>query len=339
MKLFYGIAGEGLGHAMRCMSVIEHLDAEVHVFTWGDALEFFRKEKYPYLYEIDGIPWGRDKANKISICGSFGNLVKFIWNYNSSFEYVYNLAKELEPNLFITDFEPIIPRVADKLSMLCISIDNQHKFSRCRTADLPLKLRLYANLMGVFTEYLTPNVEHSLVSTFYHNAIKVEKENTSLTNCFFRKAFEKHKSTKGDYLLVYYKKSYGEQLLDILSRFDYPVKVFNAPVRKHKFEYYDLKNEEFIIALAGCRALFAGAGNQLLGESLYYKKPIFAIPEPNQPEQEINGRYVQYMNWGESCGLKDLNEDRIELFLNKSYYSEQSSNGVYEAIECIRKYL
>lgn len=339
MKLFYGIAGEGLGHAIRCMSILERLEEEVHVFTWGDALEFFHKEGYPYLHEIAGVPWGRNKNNQITIHHNLINLAKFGWNYASSLKYVSDLAKKLKPNLFVTDFEPIIPRVADKLSMHCISIDNQHKFSRCRTADLPLKLRLYANLMGVFTEYFVPNVEHSLVSTFYHNAINVEKEHTSLTNCFFRKAFEQYKPENGDYLLVYYKKSCGEKLLDILSRFDYPVKVFNAPARKYKFEYYDLKNEEFIIALAGCKALFAGAGNQLLGEALYYNKPMFVIPEPNQPEQEINGRYVQYMDWGESCSLNDLNEDRIESFLNKSYYSERCSNGVYEAIECIRKYL
>ncbi len=41
-RIFYGVAGEGLGHASRVLSVIDHLpECEIHVFTFGKAYDFF----------------------------------------------------------------------------------------------------------------------------------------------------------------------------------------------------------------------------------------------------------------------------------------------------------
>ena len=42
-KIFYGLAGEGLGHASRTLAMLDELnDFEVHLFTFGKAYDFLK---------------------------------------------------------------------------------------------------------------------------------------------------------------------------------------------------------------------------------------------------------------------------------------------------------
>jgi hypothetical protein len=62
----YSLPGEGLGHATRTYSVLGKLDSsiKVHIFTWGEAYDFFKEQNYPYLYKIEAeLPFGRSKSD------------------------------------------------------------------------------------------------------------------------------------------------------------------------------------------------------------------------------------------------------------------------------------
>jgi uncharacterized protein (TIGR00661 family) len=343
-RIFYSLAGEGLGHAIRTTAILEHLDPEfeVHLFTWGEAYDFFKKRQYPFLHRIAKLPFGRTKNNKISTSKSILNFVKFCINFPSSFRYIGRLCKTLDPVLCIADFEAIMPRIAYTYYVPLFSIDNQHKFSRCESKDLPRSLRIYAYLMGLFTEIYVPRPERVIVSTFHHNALKKTDDQTIITNCFVRKSFNNYQPTIGDYVLLYYKSPFGG-ILEILAQTNWKIKVYGCPPHLRtvgKFEYQDIDNERFIKDLAGCSHLICGAGNQLLGEAIYYGKPIFAIPEPNQPEQSINAFYVEKMKRGTSCDVENLS---IDKFLNfyETFKSEEGVgiNGAIEAVTEIHKYL
>jgi len=337
--IFYSLPGEGLGHALRSYAVIERLkDTTVHVFTWGEAYKFYKEQNYPHLHEIVSLHFGRNKKGRISSTKTIINFGKFIKGYRQSYNYVVKQADIHKPGLFISDFEGVIPRVAKVLNKPCISIDNQHKFSRCRLDDLPLELRLQAWAMGKYTEYLVPNPAKVVVSTFYYQATNKIDENTILTNCFIRENFNNYPKTNDGHLLVYYKVSCGDKLLKSLAHRQEKIKVYNCPKEKQifPFEYHDLKNEEFVRDLSSCRALFASAGNQLLGEGTYYQKPMFVIPEPNQPEQTINGYYINKMNLGVSCDVDELSSEKIDAFLrNFTHNDKHGVNGVDLAIEVI----
>jgi hypothetical protein len=60
--IIYSCSGEGLGHAGRTQAVIENLpDYQIHLFTWGEAFEFFHKQNYPYLHKIVSLHFGQIK--------------------------------------------------------------------------------------------------------------------------------------------------------------------------------------------------------------------------------------------------------------------------------------
>ena len=316
MKIFYGLPGEGLGHCTRTLSVLDFCpkDWEIHIFTWGEAYDYLKSQNYPHLHQIASIPFGRVNG-KIDTLATAKSALKFLINFIPSYKDVLKLAREHKPDIFISDCEGIIPRVARKVKTPCISVDNQHKFSRCFSNDLPFDLRIYSIIMGIGTELLVPNPVCAVVSTFYHATLRKLNNKTILTNCFMRKALEEIKPTQGDFILVYYKSSCGPKILEMLSKTNEKVKVYGCPTKPYpQFEYYSIGNN-FIKDLASCKALFCSAGNQLLGEALFYSKNVFAVPEPKQPEQYINAYCLKQMG-DESCYVEYLNEQIVKSFLN-----------------------
>lgn len=335
MKIFYGICGEGLGHAARASAIIEKLDHEVHIFTWGEAYNFFKKQNYSYLHDIPGISFGRGKNNKIKILPSIFNLIVFLLTDKQ--DDILNEYIRHTPDLFITDYEPMMPRIASIVKRPCVSIDNQHKFN-C-DFKLPFNLMIYKKLIGLFNNILVPKVDKVIVSTFHYNYISSEY---LLVNSLIRDYLEKLPVTLGDYVLVYYKKSYGEKILDLLAKTDEKVKVYNAPEDLRKYsnmEYFPLENEKFLEDLAGCKCVISTAGNQLIGESVYCGKPYLAIPEDNQPEQLINAYCLKhYMGCGDWCHSKNLNSKVINDFLSNKYMASKNLNGLNQVVNVINNY-
>lgn len=342
--IFYGLAGEGLGHACRTQALLEHLDGfNVHLFTWGEAYDFFEKLKYPHLHRIIGVPFGRNKDKSIDLMRTVGNFIDYIKGKKESIRYVLNQARRYKPSLFISDFEGIVPRAGKQYNKPVLSIDNQHKFSRTDSKGLLFRLRFHAWFMGLYAEWVCPKPDFALVSTFYHSAVKKKHfGRTALVNCFMRKSIEDKKPTHGDYILVYYKVSVGDRMLQELWHTGEKVIVYNCPPEKRiaGLEYREISNEGFTEALAGCRCLFCSAGNQLLGEAIYYGKRIFAVPEPNQPEQEINAFYLQRMGHGMTCTLPQFDMRKVRKFIQEFETEDLSypSNGVYEAVKVIEQY-
>lgn len=334
-KIFYGICGEGLGHTTRSLSIIEKLNCHVHIFTWGESFDYLNKIKYPFLHKISGLPWGRNKHNEISLIPSFCNFLEFICN-SSSFDYILKKAKELKPSLIISDYEPFVIKVANQLSIKSISIDNQHRFN-CKM-KLPYGLSVYKNIIGAFNNFIIPKVDYTIVTSFHCDFI--ENENFILTNFCLRNCFENLDIKNENFILVYYKKSCGEKILQLLSKTNEKVKVYNAPtniqLKYNTMEHYPI-SDKFIEDLAKCKCVISAAGHQLISEAIFCKKPILAIPENNQPEQMINGYFLEKMECGMCRSVDKLDLETINTFLNTNYQQIELNNGVEEIVKTIWK--
>jgi uncharacterized protein (TIGR00661 family) len=345
VDVFYSLPGEGLGHASRTLSVIEHCpsDCRLHVFTWGEAFDFLHRQGYPRLHCIAGIPFGRNRQGRISISRTTWNCLRFIPRFRASYDYILDQAARVKPRLFVADFEGILPRVARRLNQPCLSVDNQHTFSRCVLADLPFDLRCYAFLIGLYSEWLVPRPDMAIVSTFHQSSVRKYAKTTLLTNCLLRRTFAKYSACQGDYLLVYFKPSCGPKMLEILATCGQKVKVYNCPrwARIHReFDYQELDNEMFVKDLAGCRALFCPAGHQLLGEAVHYGKEMFVVPEPGQPEQRINAHYLRQAKLGTACSLAALTTLAVRQFLGGLEYKQgRTTNGVDRVVEVINAFV
>lgn len=360
-RIFYGLAGEGLGHASRTLSVIDALpDCEVHVYTFGKAYDYFANVNYPHLHKIDGImfPYRNGKVN----------YAKLIWKaiqyrtrgLTDNIAQISRDADELKPKAFVTDFEPSMPRTARALGFgnKLISVDNQHRFAYCDLSDLPVTLRFYARMMGMATRMLVPRPNHAVISTFHFDTIEANRSNITLTNGLMRKDILETQPTNEGFTLVYLRESVSEKILEVLMSFDEFLdervdfsrerfKIYGAtdgPFRtmlaaNPNFEFRPL-SPDFVKDLTACKNIIATAGNQLISEARYCQKPILVVPEPKQYEQYINGYYVEQTGLGSSCRLNKLCPEIVESFLNNfELTASHEPNGVHKVTEVIREHL
>lgn len=355
-RIFYSLAGEGLGHASRTLSVIDDLpEEEVHVYTFGKAYEYLEKQNYPYLHKIDGLmfPYKNGKVNYTRL--SYRILKHYFSGLKKNIDQITKDAQELKPEIFVCDFEPSLPRAAKNLRKTLISVDNQHRFSYCDLSDLPWNLRLYARLVGISTRMLVPKPDEVVISTFHSDTIKTTRPNVHLTSGLMRKEIIETPATNDGSTLVYVRESVSDKILFPIYQYvmeNYPetqekkFKIYGAPNTRMKwiapptgFEFKPL-GPEFMKDLASCNKVISTAGNQLISECRFYQKPILVIPEPGQHEQSINGYYVEKTGLGISCDANKFNHEVVKSFLNdfKSEASTQS-NGVYKVTEVIRRHL
>lgn len=337
--IFYGLCGEGLGHASRTLAVLEHLDSreEVHVFTFGKAFDFL-KDQVSNVHNIDGIMFSY-QGSAVDRLGTAVNVVDFIFGGLKKNEIIIsNYAKKLKPNLFITDFEPTIPRIAKKLKIPCISIDNQHRFAYKNLIKIPWRMRVYEAICGLTAEIMVPCPDKTIISTFHYDLIK-EKNNAVVTNGLIRKQFEKKREI-GDFILVYLRESVKNIVLKIISKLPNKFIVYgvNELNYSNNIKFKPL-GPHFIEDFLDCQALISTAGNQLITEARYCNKSCLVIPEPNQYEQSINAFYVEKLGFGQSCVAKYLTEKTIVDFLQFIPITENIDNGVYCVIDIIREYL
>ena len=348
-RIFYAISGEGLGHTSRALSVIDRLpDYEIHIFTFGKGYDFLKEAKYPHLHKIEGQIFYYSK-NKV-------NYPKTIWNNRNFFfkgmknniKFMLEKQKELSPSIMISDLEPSLPRVAKATESKYISIDNQHRFSHCYNKNLTNYLRLYSWLTGIYVNWITPDPDQIIISTFHYDdlIVTVDQEKVCLTNGLMRKSLEETNATNDYFLLVYVRDSVQNKIINCLKDVKKEIRIYGATDKdliskfasKDNFKFLEL-SPAFTKDLASCEKIISTAGNQLISEVRFYEKSILVIPEPNQWEQHVNAHHVETMGIGTKCELKDLNEEVVNEFL-EGFESrcKPAPNGAHQVEEIIRKY-
>lgn len=348
-RIFYGLAGDGLGHASRTQAILEHLppDVEVHLFTFGQAHKFFKDMNYSHLHEIDGMMW-HNKPGGISMWKTLWKGRKMLaTSWANNVAIVKALADDLKPDLMISDFEPTVSRAAHRAKVPLLSIDNQHRFSHCYRKGIGLGLQFYCTLMGAATCWLVPNPEKVIISSFHKDMLKPCAPNVMLVDGIMRKDVIEQEVSDTNFVLVYARHGFSEPIFKSLLDCDsHQFRVYGAMegtfqsmlAKRPNFEFFPL-GPEFAKDLSRCSKVIAPSGHQLLTEVKYYGKQILTIPQTGQWEQYVNAIYAEQIGLGKMCLLKDLNYDVVKEFLEKdSVSSGFAGNGVDKVVEVIQSY-
>ena len=147
--------------------------------------------------------------------------------------------------------------------------------------------------------------------------------------------------TRGEHLLVYLNRGREEftpQVEAALRDQSIPIRVYGAPRSgtEGHIEYKPVANLPFIRDLASCRAVFATAGNQLLGEIRYFGKPVLAMPQ-DCLEQRINARQVEQLGQGMHVPRGRLTPALLRQFIDREpefagRIVRQTRDGATEAL-------
>ena len=314
--LIYGICGEGLGHAARAYALIERLerDAEVHIVTSGDAFDFFSGLGYPHLHLVGGIRFVK-KGQSISWAASTLHCFKFVASGNTHLRQASAIWDAIRPDVAITDFEPLVPRIAQRNNTPVLAIDNQSKISHCQLKDLPRGLRIYQAIITPLIEWMVPRSIPRVVSCFHPEFCIPKKELRAVVGPLIRSAITSLQPTDQGFALVYYKEVVGERLLQAAKELKLPTIVFGGMHHAHRWPDFEFKphGTGFAEALASCSILVCPAGNQLLGEARFFGKRTICFPQKGQYEQGINAFYMEKVGLGTAVwDPSDLGLDAVK---------------------------
>jgi uncharacterized protein (TIGR00661 family) len=323
--LYYGVAGEGRGHAARALALIEQLHERhrVVVYSYGQALSLLKPACAPLGVEVRPLPpleFAYTSRRTLSYTKTFFKNVGYLKDLSDIFLRVQKHMELDQPDLIISDFEPVLPRVGRRLGVPFLSVDHQHFLLACEVGELPPSLRAHTAWMAAFVKMFAPEgPSETVISSFFPYRMKPRYAFAKQVGVMMRRNILDATPEDHGHLVAYVRRPETIDLVPHLRRLGHPVRVYGlgaqSSVRNVHFRAID--PARFVDDLASARALVTTAGNQLVGEALYLGKPVYAIPEPQNREQDINAHFVRTMGVGECAAPNAIDSSQLSTFLDK----------------------
>ena len=320
----YSVNGEGRGHATRVHSIVEMLTPQ-HRFLLlasGDAFDHLEEEyrDHPFvrLERLPGLRF-RYHRGKLDYLRSLASAGPFLWSLGDNVLKVIALLQEQKPDLAITDFEPLLPRAAVRCGIPWLSLDHQQFLSISDFSELPYTLRMKSWFLRSSVGLFYRDPIGKAVSSFAHLPSRKGCENVERIGVLVRKKIQELRPmARNDGGVVVYVRHHAPKVFwDVLAQLNRPVTIFGkcVPPSHGNFEYFGIDNASFMEHLCTCDALFTTAGNQLVGEAFFLGKPVMAIPERGNFEQQVNAWLVARSGYGWGVEFDQVTLHLVEQFL------------------------
>jgi uncharacterized protein (TIGR00661 family) len=347
MKILYGVVGEGMGHAMRSRVVLDHLIEQGHqvaIMASGRAEQFLAR-RYQGVNRIHGfhIIYEENRVRRGSTLLS--NILKGAAGLPQNIQAYFELIKAFEPELVISDFESWTYLYGQTHQIPVISIDNMQIINRCLHDGAMLEgHRADFEVSRAFIKSKLPFCKHYLITTFFYPPLR--KEHTTLVPPILRPEILAATPSRGDHLLVYQTGEGYQTLLDTLQQSGVECRIYGMrrSITEEQVEgnlrFRPFSEKGFIDDMASARGVIAGGGFTTMGEAVYLKKPMLAVPIKHQFEQVMNARYLERLGFGRhACDLE--NAAQIRAFLDAipdcqeklASYQQDGNQALFRALD------
>lgn len=324
-RILYSCSGEGRGHASRARTIIEDLKDkhEITVYAPEHAYELLApiyKKSQVTIRRIPGLIFYYNENKKLDYLKTIAKSVNYLAKQPEIVDGICRDIERCNPQLVITDFEPSLPKAAEKCGIPYISVDHQHFLSTYNLSALPSQLQQRAAFLAPSVNLFYMRQRETVVSSFYFPPLKKQCKNVTQVGVFLSRPIRSMTPHDGKHVLVYMRRHIDKTLLSSLARCGEKVILYtNEPCGWYKnIQCKKITPNGFIEDLATCRVLVSTAGNQLVGEALYFGKPVLSIPEPANYEQQINGHFLQESGGGENIEMEMINETTVSAFIRRS---------------------
>ncbi len=299
MKIAYTLVGMTRGHASRALAVGSELiqrGHDVRFYTNLDAYELLTARfGFERVIEIE-MPKYIFKDGKICL---FSTLVKNCSLVLNREKYVQPMLDtfddDWQPDLTVSDFEPLAWWVSQKLNIPHVTIDSQRFMI---TSEMPQRLPFVDNIQRVVAWALlyifSPRADLRIVSKQF--AIPYSTATEHYVGAITRmKVDQLEWSPIGKHFLVYIKASLIprlEEMNQIAREAGIVGRVFGIPPEPLD-DYAHLEHGQtcehgFLETLSTAEFVITTPGSQTLAETWSLGIPAYLLPEPNQFEQQIN---------------------------------------------------
>lgn len=341
-KFFISMSGEGRGHATRVRSLVERMRHrhEITLFAPGEAYEFLKSDygdsPEVRLVEIPGL--------KFHYVGGRLHLLKTIYE-GLKFKQVTlprvvrGLVEEIQihrPDVILTDFEPALPRAAEKAGRAYLSLTHQHFLLAYDLSWLPWQLRFFAWFISLSVPMHYSRQQVTMISSFFPGELRPrwQRRGAIALGPMIRPEVRASALAAGipveqtpdlrpapspagePFFLSYLRKNSPPRILDEFEKSSLRIKVYGLGEQPPRgaLSFHPIHPRHFVEDLVACSAVVSAAGNQLLGECMYLGKPVLALPETWHHEQLINAHFLRRMGCGEFVPLEHFTTDHLLRF-------------------------
>ncbi len=348
MKILYGVVGEGMGHAMRSRVILEHLvntaHQDVEIMASGRATDFLRK-RFAGVNGIHGLHMIYEE-NRVRLGHTlWSNILSGATGIPNNIVAYFQLVDRFKPDVVISDFESWTYLYGKNHRLPVLSIDNMQIINRCTLPDDVIEgHRAELAVTKAFIKSKLPFCDEYFITTFFRPPIR--KERTRLFPPILRPEILAANRRPGEHLLVYTTGEGNEGLAKTLAATGLPCRIYGMrrdlkqEVVEGKLRYRPFSEAGFIDDLASARAVIAGGGFTLMGEAVYLRKPMLAVPLGRQFEQVLNARYLQHEGFGR-CAETLEDPATVHSFLEAvpaceaklASYSQDGNAEIFRAID------
>jgi uncharacterized protein (TIGR00661 family) len=347
MKILYGVVGEGMGHAMRSRVILERLVAQEHdveIMASGRAVDFLAK-RFEGVNKIHGLHMIYEENRVRPMKTLWSNVTTGAAGLPGNIAAYFDIITSFKPQAVISDFESWTYLYAKTHRLPILSIDNMQIINR--TTLPPEVIEGHAaefQLTKAFIKSKLPWCDEYFITTFFHP--EVRKERTRLFPPILRPEILSANRRKGEHLLVYTTGEGNEAFATALRDTGLECRIYGmrrdlkGEVVEGNLRYQPFSEDKFIDDLASSKAVIAGGGFTLMGEAVYLRKPMLAVPLARQFEQVVNARYLQLEGFGRHAeSLDDAKTvlDFVEAIpsceAKLAAYSQDGNEMIFRAID------
>ncbi len=347
MRILYGVVGEGMGHATRSRVVLEHLLGQGHrvqVVVSGRAHGFLRESLAGRvglsIEEIAGLHLVHDGAGIDKSRSFWSNLLGAPEALAHNLAAWDDVTQSFHADAVISDFESWAYTWAITHDVPVLSIDNMQIINRCAHPPEVGPSDALDRLVAKWAvKVKMPGADHYLVTSFFFPPVR--KRCTTLVPPILRPDILTARPEPGEHLLVYQHGPALRTILPTLARLDMPVRAYGLDEDRVEGSVHlrPFSGPGFVEDLRTARAVVAGGGYSLMGETVHSRVPLLAIPLAGQYEQELNARWLAHLGYGQQAPaltpealhgfLARLDEHREAL----SRYVPQDNGMLFAAVD------
>jgi len=348
MKIAYGIHGYGRGHSSRALAVLGELSRrhELLILAGGDAWRAL-KDDYP-LVRIPLLKYTLGRSGKIAPFKTIlysAPKVADLAVRGPALEMVTDVLMEFGPDVVISDSEPWTHRAARHLGLGRISFDHFGVLVYC---DWPMSGadKIRCRMEGlIYRRMMSGPADRTVIVSFY--ALPPRREGVRVVGPVLRDLVARTARADGEYLMVYFSNGhvhFTPPVESALRELDGPVVVYGVGRAgvEGNLDFRPPSNTQFVADLAGCKAVFATAGNQLISEAMFFRKPMLLLPEDSL-EQRLNATAIEEMDIGMRTHRNTVTTGQLRQFLaNRDRFAahipDTPADGQARAVAAIEEY-
>jgi uncharacterized protein (TIGR00661 family) len=319
--IFYGMSGEGRGHATRARTIVEALRGRHRVVLFApDCAHALLAPIYAgtdvRVEPLPGLAFAYAANGRVDLLGTAARSARYRLELGRYVRGVLPVFDQEQPDLVVADFEPILPRAARATGIPFLSLDHQHYLVVNDLSELPWIVRQQAAVAAGAVRVLYDWQVETIVSSFFVAPLRPGVR-ASQIGVLIRPELQRARPHHGRHLLVYMRRHVGHELLDVLHASGDEVRLYGLGARpkQGRIEFRAFDERRFMDDLVDCRAVVCTAGNQLVGEALYLRKPVLGIPEPRNFEQAVNAHYLRASGGG--WATRRLTLDVLDRFVER----------------------